>query len=75
MSEATENVRAAMRSMRKLGPRDENNFGVVTQDKALENWNKVTGLFFLVMIVLSSIGLMVGGVGVVAIMMSFQPSW
>ncbi len=69
VSEATEDVTAAMRSMRKLGPRDENNFGVVTQDKALENWNKVTGLFFLVMIVLSSIGLMVGGVGVVAIMM------
>jgi putative ABC transport system permease protein len=69
VSEATEQVTAAMRSMRKLGPRDENNFGVVTQDKALDNWNKVTGLFFLVMIVLSSIGLMVGGVGVVAIMM------
>jgi putative ABC transport system permease protein len=69
VSEATEDVTAAMRSMRKLGPRDDNNFGVVTQDKALENWNKVTGLFFLVMIVLSSIGLMVGGVGVVAIMM------
>jgi putative ABC transport system permease protein len=67
--DATEDVTAAMRSLRGLGPRDENNFGVVTQDKALENWNKVTGMFFLVMLVLSSIGLMVGGVGVVAIMM------
>jgi putative ABC transport system permease protein len=69
VNDATEDVTAAMRSIRGLGPRDENNFGVVTQDKALENWNKVTGMFFLVMIVLSSIGLMVGGVGVVAIMM------
>ena len=69
VNEATEDVTAAMRSIRRLGPRDENNFGVVTQDKALENWNKVTGMFFLVMLVLSSIGLMVGGVGVVAIMM------
>ena len=69
VNDATEDVTAAMRSIRGLGPRDENNFGVVTQDKALENWNKVTGIFFLVMIVLSSIGLMVGGVGVVAIMM------
>jgi putative ABC transport system permease protein len=69
VNEATEDVTAAMRSIRGLGPRDENNFGVVTQDKALENWNKVTGMFFLVMLVLSSIGLMVGGVGVVAIMM------
>ena len=69
VSDATEDVTAAMRSIRGLGPRDDNNFGVVTQDKALENWNKVTGMFFLVMLVLSSIGLMVGGVGVVAIMM------
>ena len=69
VNDATEDVTAAMRSMRGLGPRDDNNFGVVTQDKALENWNKVTGMFFLVMIVLSSIGLMVGGVGVGAIMM------
>ncbi len=69
VSSATEDVTAAMRSIRGLGPRDDNNFGVVTQDKALENWNKVTGMFFLVMLVLSSIGLMVGGVGVVAIMM------
>ena len=69
VQKATEDVTALMRSVRGLGPRDENNFGVVTQDKALENWNKVTGMFFLVMIVLSSVGLMVGGVGVVAIMM------
>ncbi len=67
--EATEAVTAAMRSIRGLGPRDRNNFGVVTQDKALENWNQVTGMFFLAMLVLSSVGLMVGGVGVVAIMM------
>jgi len=69
VNDATEDVTAAMRSLRGLGPRDDNNFGVVTQDKALENWNRVTGMFFLVMLVLSSIGLMVGGVGVVAIMM------
>ncbi|MBI2402496.1 MAG: FtsX-like permease family protein, partial [Gemmatimonadetes bacterium] len=34
-----------------------------------QTWNNVTGVFFLVMIALSSVGLMVGGVGVVAIMM------
>lgn len=35
----------------------------------MQMFNRLTGAFFLVMLVLSSIGLMVGGVGVVAIMM------
>src|SRR5207244_9943719 len=52
-----------------LKPGQDNNFSIVTQDKLLDSWNQVTGMFFLVMLVLSSIGLMVGGVGVVAIMM------
>jgi putative ABC transport system permease protein len=35
----------------------------------MELYNRIVGVFFLVMIVLSAIGLLVGGVGVVAIMM------
>jgi putative ABC transport system permease protein len=41
----------------------------VTQDRVLDTFNKITAAFFIVMIALSSVGLMVGGVGVVAIMM------
>ncbi len=67
--EATEDVIAAMRAIRGLRPGEDNNFGIVTQDQAMDNWNQITGIFFLVMLVLSSVGLMVGGVGVVAIMM------
>lgn len=69
VQEAIDDVTAALRTARGLKPRDENNFAVVTQDKLLENWNTVTGAFFLVMLALSSVGLMVGGIGVVAIMM------
>jgi putative ABC transport system permease protein len=69
VQQATEDVIAALRSFRGLGPSEDNNFGVVTQEKALENFNQVTGVIFLVMLVLSSVALMVGGVGVVAIMM------
>jgi len=64
-----DDVTATLRSMRGQKPGEENTFTLVTQDKLLETWNQVTGVFFLVMLVLSSIGLMVGGVGVVAIMM------
>ena len=38
-------------------------------DKLFETWGRMTGVFFLVMFVLSGVGLIVGGVGVVAIMM------
>jgi putative ABC transport system permease protein len=69
VQQATEDVTAALRSFRGLGPRDDNTFGVITQEKALENFDQVTGVIFLVMLVLSSVALMVGGVGVIAIMM------
>jgi putative ABC transport system permease protein len=67
--QATEDVTVALRSFRGLGPRDDNNFGVMTQERALQDFNQLTGVIFLVMLVLSSVALMVGGVGVVAIMM------
>ncbi len=66
---AMDEVVATLRAMRELKPAQENTFSIVTQDKLLDTWNQVTGMVFLAMIVLSSIGLMVGGVGVVAIMM------
>jgi len=69
VQESQDEVIAAMRGIRGLKPGQENNFAVVSQDKLLETWNKITSGFFLVMLALSSVGLMVGGVGVVAIMM------
>ncbi|MEK6687635.1 MAG: ABC transporter permease, partial [Gemmatimonadota bacterium] len=67
--EAQDQVIAAMRTSRGLKPAQDNNFAVVSQDRMMEMFANVTGGFFLVMLALSSIGLMVGGVGVVAIMM------
>lgn len=67
--QAMDEVTATLRSMRGLKPGQDNTFTLITQDKLLDSWHQVTGMFFMVMLVLSSIGLMVGGVGVVAIMM------
>ncbi len=67
--DAIDDVTAALRGRRGLRPAAENNFAIITQDKLFETWGKLTGVFFLVMLVLASIGLIVGGVGVVAIMM------
>lgn len=66
---AQEAVTIALREMRRLRPADKNNFDLITQDQILDTFNKITGVFFLVMIVLSSVGLLVGGIGVMAIMM------
>ncbi|MBL8961768.1 MAG: ABC transporter permease [Gemmatimonadetes bacterium] len=67
--EAIDDVVATLRSQRGLRPAQENDFAIITQEKLFETWGKMTGIFFLVMITLSGIGLIVGGVGVVAIMM------
>ena len=67
--EAQDDVIAAMRARHALRPGTDNDFAIITQDKLFETYNKVFGMFFLVMIVLSSVGLLVGGVGVIAIMM------
>ncbi len=64
-----DDVTAAMRASRGLRPSQESNFAVITQDKLLETYDAIFGMFFLVMIALSAVGLIVGGVGVVAIMM------
>jgi putative ABC transport system permease protein len=62
-------VIAAMRARRGLRPAQESNFTVVSSDKFLDSFNQITQGFFFVMLALSAVGLMVGGVGVVAIMM------
>ena len=67
--EAQEEVISALRAKRGLKPMQENNFAVVSQDKILDTFNNITAGFFAVMVALSGVGLMVGGVGVVAIMM------
>ncbi|MGH7670536.1 MAG: ABC transporter permease, partial [Gemmatimonadaceae bacterium] len=67
--EAMDEVTALLRQHHGLRPATDNDFALITQDKVFDTYNKVFGMFFLVMIVLSGIGLIVGGVGVVAIMM------
>ncbi|MBL0938001.1 MAG: ABC transporter permease [Gemmatimonadaceae bacterium] len=66
---AIDDVTAAMRGLRGTRPSEESSFAIITQDKLLETYNSIFGMFFLVMIALSGVGLIVGGVGVIAIMM------
>jgi len=67
--DATEEVTALLRSRRGLRPSQPDNFAIITQDRLLGIYNQLFGTFFVVGIALSSVGLLVGGVGVIAIMM------
>lgn len=58
-----------LRTLRGLGPKDENNFAILRSQQLVDLFNQLTGVFFIVMLALSSVGLMVGGVGVIGIML------
>jgi putative ABC transport system permease protein len=58
-----------LRRMRGLRAGDPNSFDLLTSDQVLSIFDSLTFAFFFVMLVLSSIALMVGGIGVMAIMM------
>jgi putative ABC transport system permease protein len=66
---AVDDVTAYLRGTRSLRPAEPSNFAVVTQDKLMETYNQLFGTFFVVGVALSSVGLLVGGIGVIAIMM------
>ncbi len=67
--EAENQVVAALRSMRGLGPGEDNNFAFVRSDQFMDFFNQLTGAFFMVMVALSSVGMLVGGIGVIGIML------
>lgn len=69
MARAQDDVIAALRSMRSLGPRDENDFALIASAQIVSLFNRLTAVFFLVILLLASAGLLVGGVGVIGIML------
>lgn len=66
---AIDQITEVMRRERGLAYDEENDFAVFTQDSLLEIYRQITGMIYVAMTVISSIGLMVGGVGVMNIML------
>lgn len=69
VDEVISNITGTMRRMRLLRPAEEDDFEVVASETFGELIDKVTGGIALVLVVLSSIGLLVGGIGVMNIML------
>jgi putative ABC transport system permease protein len=65
---ALADVERVMRIRHGLRADEPNDFDLVTQDAALRVWDQVSRATFLALVVMSSIALMVGGIGVMAIM-------
>ena len=58
-----------LRSRRGLRANQENNFAVITSDALLELYHQITGAFYFAMILIASIALLVGGIGVMNVML------
>ncbi len=69
MAAATDEVRAVLRQERRVPPNGVDNFAISTSEQMVEDFRKITSVTALVMVVLSSIGLLVGGIGVMNIML------
>src|SRR5687767_1944489 len=67
--QAIDAVTALIRGHRGLRPSAPDNFSIITSDGLMEIYDGFFGVFFVIMIALSAVGLLVGGVGVIAIMM------
>jgi putative ABC transport system permease protein len=66
---AIDEVRVVMRIQRHVPPNKPDDFFISTSEQMVEQFHNVTAMVALVMVVLSSIGLLVGGIGVMNIML------
>jgi len=66
---AKDQIVEVLRRQRRLRYSQSDNFAVFTDQSLVDLYKQITGAFYLVMVVISSIGLLVGGIGVMNIML------
>jgi putative ABC transport system permease protein len=68
-SECVSQTRLALRARRHLGPKREDNFGIITSESLLNLWNSISSKIFAVLIGIVSISLVVSGIIIMNIML------
>src|SRR5438477_2253667 len=69
MPKAIQQIEALLRIRRGVPPNKDDDFAISTQDTFSDLWNQISSGIFTVMLAISSIALVVGGVGVMNIML------
>jgi putative ABC transport system permease protein len=69
LAAAVDEATAVMRIQRHVPTNKPDDFSISTSDQLVEQFHSVTSIVALVMVVMSSIGLLVGGIGVMNIML------
>ena len=69
MEQAKDEVTELLRRRRHVKPADPDNFGIASAESVITQFRQVISTVGLVMVVISSIGLLVGGIGVMNIML------
>jgi putative ABC transport system permease protein len=69
LDDAVDEIRHLLRKRRNVSYYQPDNFGIQTSEGIIEQFKAITGGVFLLMIAISSVGLLVGGIGVMNIML------
>ncbi|HMY72736.1 MAG TPA: FtsX-like permease family protein, partial [Blastocatellia bacterium] len=67
--QALDEIRQVLRKQRKVAYGEEDNFGIQTSEGIIQQFQAITGGIFLLMVAISSVGLLIGGIGVMNIML------
>jgi putative ABC transport system permease protein len=69
LDEAVDEIKHLLRKRRNVAYHEPDNFGIQTSEGIVQQFKAITGGVFLLMVAISSVGLLIGGIGVMNIML------